>query len=239
LLLSWRASDAPPALCSGLAAVNHEALQAALEAFAAGLATNPHALAEFWVAYVTCEMLGVPALPLTMSAGALFGVVKGTALVSTAGVAAAGGGFLVARYALRERITRLLDGNSKWASINRALGANSFRIITLLRLSPLMPFSLSNYAYGVTRLQLLPYLAGSWLGMLPGTLAYVSAGSVGGAVAQHGLSGVDAPLGAGLLGGALVALGSAGYIARLVSESVQTEEEEGAQGKQPLDDDTR
>jgi uncharacterized membrane protein YdjX (TVP38/TMEM64 family) len=211
-----------------LAAVNHDAVYARLEAFAAGLADNPHALAEFWVAYVCCEMLGVPALPLTMSAGALFGVAKGTALVSTAGVAAAGGGFLVARYALRERITRMLDGNSKWKAINRALGANSFRIITLLRLSPLMPFSLSNYAYGITRLELAPYLAGSWLGMLPGTLAYVSAGSVGGAVAAHGLSGVDAPLGAGLVGGAALALASAGYIARLVNEAVQADEADEA-----------
>ena len=200
---------------------------AQLEAFAAGLANNPHANAEFWAAYVLCEMLGVPALPLTMSAGALFGVAKGTALVSTAGVAAAGGGFLVARYALRERVTQLLEGNAKWRAINRALGANSFKVITLLRLSPLMPFSLSNYAYGITRLELLPYLVGSWLGMLPGTLAYVSAGNVGGSVLTHGgLSATDAPLGAGLLGGAVVALASAGYIARLVSEAVEEDEEE-------------
>ena len=217
---------------AGFAALNHDAVGAQLEGFAAGLATNPHANAEFWLAYVLCEMLGVPALPLTMSAGALFGVAKGTALVSTAGVAAAGGGFLVARYALRERVTQLLEGNAKWRAINRALGANSFKVITLLRLSPLMPFSLSNYAYGITRLELLPYLVGSWLGMLPGTLAYVSAGSMGGAVAAHGLSANDAPLGAGLLGGALVALASAGYIARLVNEAVAEDEAEAASAQQ-------
>jgi uncharacterized membrane protein YdjX (TVP38/TMEM64 family) len=174
-------------------------------------------------------MLGVPALPLTMSAGALFGVGKGTALVSSAGVVAAGSAFLVARYAVRERVAGLLAANTRWAAIDRALGSDSFRVITLLRLSPLMPFSLSNYAYGLTRLQFLPYLAGSWLGMLPGTLAYVSAGTVGRDVATHGVT----AQGVGpLLGGLLLAGASAGYIGSLVKSAVDEADDEQEGGKQ-------
>ena len=216
---------------AGLVVANREALLARLEAFAAGLEGNPHAYMEFWGAYLVCEMLGVPALPLTMSAGALFGVAKGTALVSTAGLTAAGSAFLLARYAMRDRVARMLTEDSRWAAIDKALGANSFKVITLLRLSPLMPFSVSNYFYGLTRLELLPYLAGSWLGMLPGTAAYVSAGSMGRAVASHGLSGSDAPIGASLLGGALLAVASAGYIGKLVKDAVAEEEASDDSGK--------
>jgi uncharacterized membrane protein YdjX (TVP38/TMEM64 family) len=52
-------------------------------------------------------------------------------------------------------------------------------VVALLRLSPLLPFAASNYLYGLTSVELVPYVAGSWLGMLPGTFAYVAAGSYG------------------------------------------------------------
>jgi uncharacterized membrane protein YdjX (TVP38/TMEM64 family) len=171
-------------------------------------------------------MVGVPALPLTMSAGALFGVAKGTALVSTAGVTAAGAAFLTVRYTgIRGRISAMLASNKRWAAIDHALGRNSFRVITLLRLSPLMPFSLSNYAYGLTKLQFWPYLAGSWLGMLPGTAAYVSAGSVGREVVAHGVSAPDVGTSASLAVGLLLAVASAGYIGNLVKEAVDEDGE--------------
>jgi uncharacterized membrane protein YdjX (TVP38/TMEM64 family) len=207
---------------------NREALVERLDAFAAGLDGNPYGAAQFWIAYVTCEMLGVPALPLTMSAGALFGVAKGTVLVSTAGVTAAGAAFLTVRYTgIRGRISAMLASNTRWAAIDRALGRNSFRVITLLRLSPLMPFSLSNYAYGLTKLQFWPYLAGSWLGMLPGTVAYVSAGSVGREVVAHGVSAPDVGTSASLAAGLLLAVASAGYIANLVKQAVDEDGEGG------------
>lgn len=50
------------------------------------------------------------------------------------------------------------------------------QVVLLLRLSPLLPLALSNYLYGLTSVDFVPYVLGSWLGMLPGTIAYVSAG---------------------------------------------------------------
>jgi uncharacterized membrane protein YdjX (TVP38/TMEM64 family) len=185
-------------------------------------------MSQFWIVYVTCEMLGVPAFPLTMSAGALFGVAKGTALVSTAGVTAAGAAFLLARYALRERVAAWLPADSRWGAIDRALGKNSLKVITLLRLSPLMPFSLSNYFYGCTTIKLPAFLAGSWLGMLPGTAAYVAAGSAGRAVAEHGVSAQDAGMGLSVLGGLAFAAASATYIGKLVKDTIAEEEAESA-----------
>ena len=66
-----------------------------------------------------------------------------------------------------------------FAAIDAAIGKESFKVVLLLRLSPLLPFALSNYLYGLTSVDLGPYVLGSWLGMLPGTFAYVSAGDVG------------------------------------------------------------
>jgi uncharacterized membrane protein YdjX (TVP38/TMEM64 family) len=66
--------------------------------------------------------------------------------------------------------------NPKWAAIDKAIGRDGFKFVTLLRLSPLLPLAASNYLYGLTSVELGPYVLGSWLGMLPGTWAYVGAG---------------------------------------------------------------
>ena len=62
--------------------------------------------------------------------------------------------------------------------MNRVIERNGFKVVTLLRLSPLLPLAVSNYLYGVTNVSLVPYALGTWLGMLPGTLVLVSAGRV-------------------------------------------------------------
>ena len=74
------------------------------------------------------------------------------------------------------QILELAEKNNKFKAIDRAIGKNGFRVVTLLRLSPLLPLALSNYFYGLTSVDLPAYVAGSWLGMLPGTILYVIAG---------------------------------------------------------------
>ena len=74
------------------------------------------------------------------------------------------------------QVLELAKGNKSFAAIDRAIGKDSFKVVLLLRLSPLLPLAASNYLYGLTSVALVPYILGSWLGMLPGTLAYVSAG---------------------------------------------------------------
>lgn len=77
--------------------------------------------------------------------------------------------------------------NPRFAAIDRAIGKDGLKFVTLLRLSPLLPSSASNYLYGLTSVDLGPYILGSWVGMLPGTFAFVSAGHAGKAV----LTGVE------------------------------------------------
>ncbi|KAF8109947.1 hypothetical protein N665_0089s0066 [Sinapis alba] len=143
---------------------------------------GPAGYALFIAVYAGLEILAIPALPLTMSAGLLFGSLIGTIIVSISGTMAASVAFLIARYFARERILKLVEGNKKFLAIDKAIGENGFRVVTLLRLSPLLPFSLGNYLYGLTSVKFVPYVFGSWLGMLPGSWAYVSAGAFGRAI---------------------------------------------------------
>ncbi|XP_059630439.1 uncharacterized protein LOC132273500 isoform X2 [Cornus florida] len=122
---------------------------------------GPAGYALFVAVYAGLEILAIPAIPLTMSAGLLFGSVIGTIIVSISGTVAASVAFLIARYFARERILKLVEGNKKFLAIDKAIGENGFRVVTLLRLSPLLPFSLGNYLYGLTSVKFAPYVLGS------------------------------------------------------------------------------
>ncbi|GAB4861189.1 hypothetical protein Ancab_036346 [Ancistrocladus abbreviatus] len=185
---------------------------------------GPAGYALFVAVYAGLEILAIPAIPLTMSAGLLFGSVTGTIIVSISGTVAASVAFLIARYFARERILKLVEGNKKFLAIDKAIGENGFRVVTLLRLSPLLPFSLGNYLYGLTSVKFLPYVLGSWLGMLPGTWAYVSAGAFGRAIIQEesdiGLPGGNGQLltlGLGLLATAI----AASYVTKLAKDAIK------------------
>ncbi|CAN1309860.1 TVP38/TMEM64 family membrane protein slr0305 [Linum perenne] len=184
---------------------------------------GPAGYAIFVAVYAGLEILAIPAIPLTMTAGLLFGPLIGTVIVSISGTVAASVAFLIARYFARERILRLVEGNKKFLAIDKAIGENSFRIVTLLRLSPLLPFSLGNYLYGLTSVKFVPYFFGSWVGMLPGSWAYVSAGALGRAIIKEeseiGLpegNGQLLTLGLGLLATAL----AAAYVTRLAKMAI-------------------
>lgn len=185
---------------------------------------GPAGYALFVAVYAGLEVLAIPAIPLTMSAGLLFGPLTGTILVSISGTVAASVAFLIARYFARDRILKMVEGNKKFVAIDKAIGENGFRVVTLLRLSPLLPFSLGNYLYGLTSVKFVPYVLGSWLGMLPGTWAYVSAGAFGRAIIQEesdvGLAGGNnqlLTLGVGLLATALAAT----YVTRLAKDAMK------------------
>ncbi len=89
------------------------------------------------------------------------------------------------RYLVRERVRAATKGNKKFAAIDQAIGQQGWKIVGLLRLSPLIPFNLSNYFYGVTAVGFWEYVAASAVGMLPGTLLYAYLGGAG----KAGLSG--------------------------------------------------
>jgi uncharacterized membrane protein YdjX (TVP38/TMEM64 family) len=152
----------------------------ALSDWVAGLgAVAPIAFAAL---YIAATVLFVPGSLLTLAAGALFGVVKGTAIVIVAASLGACAAFLIARYAARERVARLTERDKRFAAIDRAVGNSGFKIVALLRLSPVFPFNLLNYALGLTSVRFRDY-ALACVAMLPGTLLYVYYGRLIGDVA--------------------------------------------------------
>lgn len=145
---------------------------------------NPRAAyATYFALYILVTVLALPAFPLTVAAGSLFGPAAGTMLVSVSSVAGATAAFLVGRTFARGFVEARVGGNPRFAALDRAIGRGGFVVVLLTRLSPLFPFNLLNYAYGVSRVSLPNYVLGSWLGMLPVTAAYVAAGAAAGALA--------------------------------------------------------
>ena len=181
---------------------------------------GPTGYALFLMGYVALEVLAVPAFPLTMSAGALFGTYSGTLLVTTAATIAAAIAFLISRYVARDKVMSLAEKYPKFKAIDKAIGEDSLRVVAIMRLSPLMPFALSNYLYGLTSVKFRSYVVGSFFGMMPGTFAYVSAGTATRQVAEGALGG-SAVL--STLFGVGLAIFSAGYVGKLATKAVEEE----------------
>ncbi len=131
--------------------------------------------------YVVGDLVLIPGSVLSLAGGALFGFIRGTLLVFLASTLGAVAAFLVARYIARRYVQRRI-GAGRLAAIDRAIARKGFRLVLLLRLSPVVPYSLLNYALGLTRVRFRDFLLGS-VGMLPGTILYVYYGKVAGEVA--------------------------------------------------------
>ncbi len=157
----------------------------------------------FIAVYALATVLFLPGWIFTVAAGLVYGVVGGTAVALTGAVIGATLAFLCGRYLVRERVRAATKGNRKFEAIDQAIGEQGWKIVGLLRLSPLIPFNLSNYFYGVTAVAFLPYLLASAVGMLPGTLLYAYLGAAG--RAGLGGGGEGSPLKYVFLGLGLVA----------------------------------
>jgi uncharacterized membrane protein YdjX (TVP38/TMEM64 family) len=137
----------------------------------------------FGLGYVAAVVAFVPGSLLTMAAGTIFGLAAGTALVFVAATLGASAAFLVSRYLARPLVERRLAGNDRFTAIDRAVGQEGRKIVFLLRLSPLFPFNLLNYALGLTQVRFRDYVLAS-AGMLPATLLFVYYGKILGDVAR-------------------------------------------------------
>lgn len=138
--------------------------------------------------YVVATILLIPGSVLTLGAGAAFGLAWGSACVSIAATVGASCAFLIGRHLTRDFIGKKIQGDARFAAIDRAVAQEGWKIVALARLSPLFPFTLLNYAFGLTHVNFWHYVAASWAGMLPGTVMYVYLGSVANAATVRSLS---------------------------------------------------
>jgi len=137
----------------------------------------------FVAVYAFATVALVPGFVLTLAAGAIFGLGLGTLYTLIAASCGASLAFLVSRYAARGVVERRLATHPEFAAIDRAVSREGRRIVFLLRLSPLFPFNLLNYALGLTSVRFVDYVI-ACAGMVPGTLLYVYYGKLAGDVAR-------------------------------------------------------
>jgi len=178
-------------------------------------ADNPvKVLAGFFAAYVAVTAASLPgAAIMTLAAGALFGLVTGTILVSFASTLGATLAFLSSRYVLRDTIEARFGERLK--AINAGVERDGAFYLFSLRMIPAFPFFVVNLVMGLTRIRIWTYVWVSQLGMLLGTAVYVNAGTQ---LAQiESLKGIASP---GVLG-SFVLLGIAPWLAKLVIGAVQ------------------
>ncbi len=140
----------------------------------------------FAAVYIVGTVLLVPVSILTIIAGLAFGLPIGFPLVVVSATIGATLAFLVARYLAKDKVESLMSKRPKFKAIKAAVSEGGWKVVGLLRLSPVLPFNLQNYFYGVTDITLLHYVPATFVGIMPGTLLYVYLGAAGKAASGDG-----------------------------------------------------
>ena len=192
----------------------------------------------FWgpIAFIAIYVLGVvclmPVFLLTIASGAVFGVVRASFFVMTGSLIGAFCAFLISRYLIRDTVARRIAKNPKLAAIDRAVGEDGRRLVFFLRLSPVVPFVLSNYVLGVTRVKLVDFLIGT-LGLAPIVISYAAFGRAAGATnAQTGKSALSWPV---LALGVAATVFLAWLIARIAQNAIAEAEAKVGGGPAAID----
>lgn len=132
----------------------------------------------FILMYIVATVLMLPGSILTLAGGFVFGLGYGFLMVSFASVVGASLAFLSGRYFARAWVAQKLQGMPRFAALDKAVAEKGALIVLLTRLSPIFPFNLLNYAFGLTAVRFWTYVGVSWVGMIPGTILYVYVGSI-------------------------------------------------------------
>ena len=140
---------------------------------------GPFAMVGFVVLYIIDALILGPAWLFALVAGLAFGLAKGILLVWVSATLAAIAGFLMSRYFARHRIEKLAKKNEKYEAVDRAIKRHGWKVVLLLRISPLLPYTISNYIYGLTAVDFLHYLFATAVGLIPMVAVYVSIGAAG------------------------------------------------------------
>jgi uncharacterized membrane protein YdjX (TVP38/TMEM64 family) len=131
----------------------------------------------FVVLYALATVLFVPGSVLTLAGGALFGPIWGTLWNLTGATLGSTLAFLIARYVASDWIAA--RGGERLGRLMRGVEEEGWRFVAFVRLVPLFPFNLMNYAFGLTNIRLRDYVLASFVCMAPGALAYTYLGYAG------------------------------------------------------------
>ena len=183
-------------------------------------------VAAYALLYVVATVVLAPGSVLTLGAGFAYGPLWGTLLVWPVSTLAATAAFVIARTFGRGWVERRVAGDPRFARLERAARARGLRLVVLVRLSPILPFNLLNYALGLTGIRVRDYALGSFLGMLPGTILYVYLGSLvtsAGQLASGSLPDAGPAQTALYAGGLLASLALVATVTRMARRALRAE----------------
>ena len=146
-------------------------------------------------AYTAAAVLVIPGTILTLAAGFVFGIPIGVMLVSIGSLMGAAAAFLVGRFLARDWVTQRIADLPSFNALDKATRHEGFIIVLLTRLSPLFPFNLLNYAFGLTAVRFRDYVLASWIGMAPAIVLYVYIGSAAKSLADLTGDGIESGVG--------------------------------------------
>lgn len=179
------------------------------------------AIPAFIGIYVLAAVFGLPNIVLILASGTLFGLVKGVVIASVADVLSIAICFAIGQSMGRRWITRFVGENSRFHKLDKAFAKKGWKIVLLTRLSPVLPSSLLNYGFSITRINFWEYLFFSWLGMLPVIFTYVYVGKFGASILSAGSQGENLLFQAI---GLATTLGVMFYATKLTASALKSEE---------------
>jgi len=150
-----------------------------LRAWIQGL--GPVGFLAFGVVYILAAVLLIPVWPLSITGGLAFGI-WGFVLVPISATLGASAAFLISRYVARAKIREWLAHQPKYRAVDEAVGEEGWKVVALLRLSPLVPYNLMNYFCGMSQVSFATYFVATFFGTIPVSAVYVYLGFVGQAV---------------------------------------------------------
>jgi len=164
--------------------------------------------------YAACVVLFIPASILTLGAGATFGVIKGTIVVVIGATLGATLAFIVARTVARKRVEAMAAKDKRFRALDRAISSEGAKIVLLVRLAVVFPFTYSNYVFGLTGLRVLPYALATLVGIIPGSIAFVYIGAAAAAATAGTVKIVV------YVAGAVLALIASAFVARIAVKAI-------------------
>jgi uncharacterized membrane protein YdjX (TVP38/TMEM64 family) len=170
------------------------------------------------VVYAICVVAFVPASILTLGAGAIFGFVGGTIVVVIGATIGATLAFLLARTIMRKRIEKMTASNAKFRALDRAIANEGMKIVFLVRLAVVFPFTYINYAFGLTAIPLWRYVIATFLGIIPATAAFVFASSAAAKAATTSTTSITKIV---YIAGGVIAIIVSVLIGRIATRAIQ------------------
>lgn len=178
---------------------------------------GPIGYVVYTIVYAVCVVLFIPASVLTLGAGAIFGFAGGSAVVIVGATLGATMAFLLARTILRKKVEAMTASNPKFRALDRAIAREGVKIVILVRLAVVFPFTYINYGFGLTGINTLSYVLATFFGIIPATMAFVY---IGYAAVTAATAASKVKLAVYIAGG-IAALAASIFVGRIATQAIK------------------